>query len=116
MENKKETPEETIERLFKLYSEYSGGMAYKNIEQLIELSGSEGTKNLIISIAKDYHSERLKLSLPSEEEWKIKAIEGWEKHPLNRSDYNGINPSAFVLGWQSCKEYILNLLTKGDNK
>jgi hypothetical protein len=53
MENKKETPEETIERLFKLYSEYSGGMAYKNIEQLIELSGSEGTKNLIISIAKD---------------------------------------------------------------
>jgi hypothetical protein len=109
MENKKETPEETIERLFKLYSEYSGGMAYKNIEQLIELSGSEGTKKLIISIAKDFHSERLKLSLPSEEE----VIKGFrklcEKHQVEFTPKMITDAGALY-------SVFINLLTKGENK
>lgn len=96
----KETEEATLERLFKLYAEYSSGMAYKNIEQLIELSGAEGTKKLICSIAKDYHTERMKSILPDEQEIEEMALRS------TAIQYE----SAYRQGFKDA----LELLTKGD--
>lgn len=102
----KETEEATLERLFKLYAEYSSGMAYKNIEQLIELSGAEGTKKLICSIAKDYHTERMKSSLPSEQEIDEKVK---ERFPLPEEYYLYKQPEFYKEGFKDA----LALLTKG---
>lgn len=104
----KETEEETYERCLSIIAKQEYGV--KEHENLFD----DERAAIAQKVAMLYHSERLKSSLPSEQEWNKEAIAAWEKHPLNRMDSKGINPSAFVLGWQSCKEYILELLTKGD--
>ena len=97
--------------MFKLYAEYSSGMAYKNIEQLIELSGAEGTKKLICSIAKDYHTERMKSILPSEQEINKKL------QAINKLMFDYQYKTSFNTVFDNISEEIdelIELLTKGD--
>jgi len=101
MEKKiEETPEETLERIMQQWAEHSQIMPYKSIIQLLNLQGAVRTKETIISIAKIYHAERLKQSLPSEQE--IIDIALKTEYAYGESRY------LFIKGFKSAIE----LLTK----
>ena len=100
----KETEEQTLERLTNFYRKhYGNGFEYKDIESLIDLSGPEATKNMMIRFAKDYHSERIKQLVSSDAELIDKAYEYSVKQIISTS-------SDFRCG----ANYILKLLTKGE--
>lgn len=101
----KETEEQTLERLTNFYRKYYGnGFEYKDIESLIDMSGLEATKNMMISFAKDYHSERIKQLVPSKEE-----IRDIARYYQNNSLYQDADYISYQEGFNKCIE----LLTKG---
>jgi hypothetical protein len=99
-----ESEEETGNRLVNFYRKYyDNGFEYKDIESLIELSGPEATKDIMIRFAKDYHSERIKQLTPS----KVGVIE-LSKDWIDITVHRDADPYSFIKGFEKAIE----LLTK----